>query len=131
MWKYDIIYVMNWIIKGRRILIHLFKREHLELIKAYQKKLLKYIIAIQLNLLIAAGCILFVVVVVTESTLDKLFNHSCVEFIVNSTRLQICPSMFMSDIRSATSLASSSLSSAASFFSWKNDIMDRMVFTFY
>lgn len=100
------------------MLILLFKREHLELMKSYQKKLLKFFIGIQSNLIISAGFIFFVVLVVSESTIDKLFTQSCVESLVNSTRLQVCPSLFATEARSGSS-------SSASFFSWKHEILNR------
>lgn len=79
------------------------------LVKKYQKSLLKYFVGIQFNLIISALFILYIILIIGENSIDKIFNQVCMESIVNSTRTQICPSTLVKN----------------SFFNWKNEILHR------
>ena len=92
-------------------MISIYKSEHVELIKSYQKKLFKYFVFLQSNLFISAIFIGFILYLVGENSIDKLFNQFCTESIVNSTRMQICPSLI----------------GRSSFFNWKNEILHRRI----
>lgn len=55
--------------------------------------------------------IFYIIILVGESPIDRVFNQFCIESIANSTRLQICPA----------------LASKTTFFNWKNEILHRKI----
>lgn len=116
--------------KRKQTLVNLFRREHRELIKAYQRRLLKFVTLVSSNLFVAAASLVFLIAVVSETSLDKLFSQSCIESIVNSTRIQMCPSLFSSEATNGGSSGGGGGGHSAlsgSFFSWKHEILNRKI----
>lgn len=84
-----------------------FNKQQLELTEQYQTTIFKYFILIQSNLLISAGFIFYIIKIIGQYSIDKVFNQVCLDSIVNSTQRQSCP--------------------RNTFFNWKNEISHRKI----
>ncbi len=91
------------------MLVIMFKMHHKEIMKNYLQTILKYFIGVQANFLLTAGFIFYIIFIVREFSIDKIFNQTCMDTMVNATRTQICPSPLAKNL----------------FFNWKTEITQR------
>jgi hypothetical protein len=93
------------------MLVIMFKMHHKEITKNYLQTILKYFIGVQANFLLTAGFIFYIIFIVREFSIDKIFNQTCMDTIANATRTQLCPAPLAKSL----------------FFNWRTEITQRRV----
>ena len=91
------------------LLVILFKEHHKEIMKNFLQTFIKYFVGLQANFSFVAGFIFYIIFIVREYSLDKIFNQTCMDTIANATHTMICPSFLAKNL----------------FFNWKTEILHR------